>query len=208
VVETEENATTSSRVEIIEVAHDEVSPATSKNERQDDESDGDSAGPSTTHPDDASVDGGDEEVDSDNGEDDEHDEENEVGEGGDDDAGTRPLRDFWAEAWNSDEVGEQRRALLEGRKEGEKPGQVNSRKLVDGLIAKTPDKMASYTARWGSDAEKTALGRARSILVSALTVKDLIDNGLKFDPTGYGSAAWAVVSFGLTVRNWFLSGSV
>lgn len=199
VVEVEENVTTSSRVVVNDINHDEASPATSKDERQDNDADDDDAGSSKRQPDNAETEDDDGEDGDEDGE--EVDEDDEVAEDHANGTETRPLRDFWAEAWNSDEVGEKRRALLGGKKEDQKPGQTNSRKLVDGLIAKTPDKVASYTARWGSDAEKTALGRAKSILVSALTVKDLIDAGLKFDPTGYGSAAWTVVSFGLTVRS-------
>ncbi|KAH6623897.1 hypothetical protein F5144DRAFT_584639 [Chaetomium tenue] len=210
VVEVEENVTTSSRVVVNDINHDEASPATSKDERQDNDADDDDAGSSKRQPDNAETEDDDgedgdedgEDVDEDDEEVDEDDEDDEADEVAEDHANgteTRPLRDFWAEAWNSDEVGEKRRALLGGKKEDQKPGQTNSRKLVDGLIAKTPDKVVSYTARWGSDAEKTALGRAKSILVSALMVKDLIDAGLKFDPTGYGSAAWTVVSFGLTL---------
>lgn len=199
VVETDENATTSARVEINDLNPDEVSPTTSKDERQSNEAASDDAGCSETRPDEAESESNHrEDSDEDGDEVDTDDQMDHVAEDGAIGANTSQLRDFWAEAWNSNEVGEQRRALLEGKKEDQKPSHATSQKLVDGLIAKTPDKMATYTARWGSD-EKTALGRARSILVSALTVKDLIDAGLKFDPTGYGSAAWAVVSFGLTV---------
>lgn len=107
-----------------------------------------------------------------------------------------PLRDLWAEAWNSEEVGEERRSLLRAEWEGE---ETNSQELVSGVIEHTQDKLATYEKRWGSDNEKTAAGIAKSILLSALMVKDLVDAGLKFDPTGYGSSAWAVVSFGLKV---------
>jgi hypothetical protein len=41
---------------------------------------------------------------------------------------SRPLRDFWAEAWNSDEVGRERRALLKGKAQGR-----DSRNLVEDL---------------------------------------------------------------------------
>jgi hypothetical protein len=61
--------------------------------------------------------------------------------------------------------------------------------------------MASYTVRWGSgDDNKMILSVAKSILLSALTVKEVLDSILQFDPTWYGSAAWSVVSFSLTVR--------
>ncbi|KAH6846999.1 hypothetical protein B0I37DRAFT_135592 [Chaetomium sp. MPI-CAGE-AT-0009] len=200
-VETEENAIASSPAGIEDMNHGQAGPATSKDECEDNEADSDNGGPPAPRPDDTEAEDDGENDDEDNNQDNNQDNSQNNNQDDDEDdeekAETRPLRDFWAEAWNSDEVGKQRRALLKGRKEDRKPAQANSKKLVDGLIAKTPAKVASYTARWGSDVKKTALGRARSILVSALTVKDLIDAGLKFDPTGYGSAAWAVVSFGL-----------
>ncbi|KAI0388315.1 hypothetical protein F5Y17DRAFT_238025 [Xylariaceae sp. FL0594] len=71
--------------------------------------------------------------------------------------------------------------------------------MVDSVIKNTQQRMASYRERWGSDDESTTLGQARSILVSALTIKELLDGIFRFDPTWYGSAAWAVVSFSLTV---------
>jgi len=36
------------------------------------------------------------------------------------------------------------------------------------------------------------------LLTSTENVKTLVDAGLEYDPTGYGKAAWGVVSFGLT----------
>jgi hypothetical protein len=40
---------------------------------------------------------------------------------------------------------------------------------------------------------------AHKILNSALSFKDVVSNAAKFDPTGYASSAWAIVSLGLTV---------
>lgn len=72
--------------------------------------------------------------------------------------------------------------------------------FVDEVILRTKEKAVKYQRRWGSESEKTIAGTARSVFLSALTMKDLIDAGLHFDPTGYGAAGWAVVSFGLKVR--------
>lgn len=40
---------------------------------------------------------------------------------------------------------------------------------------------------------------AYRILNSALSFQDVVNNAVKFDPTGYASSAWAIVSLGLTV---------
>lgn len=40
---------------------------------------------------------------------------------------------------------------------------------------------------------------AHRILNSALSFQDVVSNTMKFDPTGYASGAWAIVSLGLTV---------
>ncbi|KAI0966612.1 hypothetical protein F4678DRAFT_466445 [Xylaria arbuscula] len=108
-------------------------------------------------------------------------------------------RDLWAEAWNSNEVGENKRSLLEGKLEdndierlGKLPGE-----LVNDVAELTREKLAAYSERWGTKAKKTASQLGQSILSSVLTVKDLVEAGLKFDPTGYASSAWMVVCFGL-----------
>lgn len=118
------------------------------------------------------------------------------------------LPNFWEKAWNSDELGERGRILLQGNVmksvgSGKKPPTVASRTIshkavVEGVIKNTQERMVSYTVRWGSgDDNKTTLGVARSILLSA---KEVLDSVVQFDPTSYSSAAWAVVSFSLTVR--------
>ncbi|KAI3318901.1 hypothetical protein HD806DRAFT_511251 [Xylariaceae sp. AK1471] len=111
-------------------------------------------------------------------------------------------RSLWAAALNSDEVGEKRRACLmaEWKDMEAADSATDSKQLVNNVIDLTQDKLKVYTKRWGDkDDKKTTPGTARSILLSALTFKDLVDSVLKFDPTGYGSSAWAVVSFGLTL---------
>ncbi|KAI1827648.1 hypothetical protein F4861DRAFT_328758 [Xylaria intraflava] len=113
-----------------------------------------------------------------------------------------PLRDLWAEAWESDDVGDERRTLLRGKwgdGEVEELGK-GPKDLINNVIALTEYKLGTYARRWGVEDNKATSGKARSILLSALTVKEIIETGFKFDPTGCGSAAWAVVSFGLKVR--------
>ncbi len=110
-------------------------------------------------------------------------------------------RSLWADALNSAEVGETRKARLMARwKDLEADDSGTDPKLLVGrVIDLTQDQLRVYTKRWGNKDEKTAAGTARSILISALKFKDSIDAVLKFDATGYGSSAWSVISFGLTV---------
>ena len=72
--------------------------------------------------------------------------------------------------------------------------------LVVEVVRMTKTRMATYQERWGSESESTIASTARDALLSALIVKDLVDAGLAFDPTGYGACGWAVISFGLKVR--------
>jgi hypothetical protein len=68
----------------------------------------------------------------------------------------------------------------------------------------TTEKCAQYEAggwhieRKGHE-DINVRDKAKSLLLSVLTFKDLIDAGLKFDVSGYGALAWSVVSFGLNV---------
>ncbi|KAK4651575.1 hypothetical protein QC762_602405 [Podospora pseudocomata] len=99
----------------------------------------------------------------------------------DDDAVDKSARDFWKEAWESDELGEAKRALLQGRSgvgksKDQKPSRANSIELVGLVIENTEAKMVNYKARWGSDNGETSLRNAKSILFSALTFKDLLNN--------------------------------
>ncbi|KAK7725588.1 hypothetical protein SLS63_008043 [Diaporthe eres] len=184
-----------------------TSAETSQDVREDTKDDGGGRGSTVAaRPDDAGEDDGE-------GEDGEpkHDQDENDADGQGADA-SMPPRDFWKEAWDSDELGDTRRALLRGRsgvskpkdqkadkKADQKPSHENAVKLVELVIKHTEDKMVSYKARWGSDGNETTLGKARSILSSALTVKGVLDATVQFDPTGYCSAAWAVVSFSLTL---------
>ncbi|KAK4198529.1 hypothetical protein QBC40DRAFT_229747 [Triangularia verruculosa] len=70
---------------------------------------------------------------------------------------------------------------------------------INNVIDYARDRLTEYQRRWGSDAKGTAVGTARRILISMLSVKELIDAGIKFDVSGYGALAWSVLSFGLTL---------
>ena len=72
---------------------------------------------------------------------------------------------------------------------------------VESVMELTKSKLSVYQERWPSKSKEVAYDRSVSILKSAMAVKALGDVVVKFDPTGYASSAWAVVSFGLTVSN-------
>lgn len=140
--------------------------------------------------------------------------------------GAKPPPDLWAKAWvglseetklclkspwdmshdkrshesaksKSDKRSKGRDDLEEDEQAGEPI--TNAPAYVEEVIYLTTEKLHDYQNRWGTDDKHTALGKATKILESALTVKELVDATLKFDPSGYASCAWAVVSFGLTV---------
>ncbi|KAJ4415336.1 hypothetical protein N0V82_007386 [Gnomoniopsis sp. IMI 355080] len=125
------------------------------------------------------------------------------------DEASRSLPNFWEKAWISDKVGDNRRSVLQQslvkpagsakRSVPVAPRSSSQKAAVDGVIKNTQERMASYTARWGSADGNTTLGMGRSILLSAQTVKTLLDSVVQFDPTGYSSAAWTVISFSLTL---------
>ncbi|KAK4640479.1 hypothetical protein QC761_602405 [Podospora bellae-mahoneyi] len=181
-----------------------ASTETGKEDRKDSKDDGDEQGSTTV----AQLDNPEAK-----GESESESEENRPEDDKDDgDAVDKSARDFWKEAWESDELGEAKRALLQGRSgvsksKDQKPSRADSIELVWLVIENTEAKMINYKARWGSDNGETSLRNAKSILFSALIFKDLLDNVVKFGLTGYCSAAWAVVSFGLTVKPEYPNGS-
>ena len=113
------------------------------------------------------------------------------------DSGTR---DLWRAAFESLSDGE--KSVLDPST-NQKPNKKPSH-LVDEVIDLTREKCAQYEAggwhikREGRE-DINVREKAKSLICSALVVKDLIDAGLQFDASGYGALAWSVVSFGLQV---------
>ena len=113
------------------------------------------------------------------------------------DSGTR---DLWRAAFESLSDGE--KSVLDPST-NQKPNKPPSH-LVDEVIDLTREKCAQYEAggwhikREGRE-DINVREKAKSLICSALVVKDLIDAGLQFDASGYGALAWSVVSFGLQV---------
>lgn len=69
-----------------------------------------------------------------------------------------------------------------------------TKEILDGVVKATE---AQYREKGGKDGIRAT---AHKILNSALSFQDVVSNIAKFDPTGYASSAWAIVSLGLTVR--------
>ena len=113
------------------------------------------------------------------------------------DSGTR---DLWRAAFETLSHDEQSALDPSTNQNPKKPASH----LVDEVINLTKEKCAQYEAggwhikREGRE-DINVRDKAKSLICSALVVKDLIDAGLQFDVSGYGALAWSVVSFGLQV---------
>ena len=109
-------------------------------------------------------------------------------------------RDLWRAAFESLNDGEKSVLDPSTNQDPNKPPTY----LVDEVIDLTREKCAQYEAggwhikREGRE-DINVREKAKSLICSALVVKDLIDAGLQFDASGYGALAWSVVSFGLQV---------
>ena len=109
-------------------------------------------------------------------------------------------RDLWRVAFESLSTDEKSALGTSTNHNAKKPPSH----LVDEVIDLTREKCAQYEAggwhikREGRE-DINVRDKAKSLICSALVVKDLIDAGLQFDVSGYGALAWSVVSFGLQV---------
>ncbi|KAI3032177.1 hypothetical protein CBS76997_11403 [Aspergillus niger] len=72
-------------------------------------------------------------------------------------------------------------------------GKARTREKLDEVVEATK---AQYKEKQGKDGIRAT---ADKILNSVLSFQDVVDNIVKFDPTGYASSAWAIVSLGLTM---------
>lgn len=107
-------------------------------------------------------------------------------------------RDLWKVAFDSlDKC--QRESLQNG-------ASMNARDVnhtIDSVIKLTESEYKNYCIRgWHiekGDKTKGTIMRiwAKEILCSAIRFKDIVDQGLKFDPSGYGTIVWAIVLGGL-----------
>ena len=67
------------------------------------------------------------------------------------------------------------------------------KEILDEVVKATE---AQYREKGREDSIRAT---AHKIIKSALSFQDVISNTVKFDPTGYASSAWAIVSLDLTV---------
>ncbi|GKZ32465.1 hypothetical protein AbraIFM66950_001918 [Aspergillus brasiliensis] len=113
----------------------------------------------------------------------------------------QPERNLWEEAWKSVDVGDANRKRLTQKWQDRNINRIGKlpQEYVEGVMELTKNKLRIHQERWPSKTKGNAYDRAGSILKSVMTVKALGDVVVKFDPTGYASIAWAVVSFGLTL---------
>ncbi|GFN21443.1 WD40 repeat-like protein [Aspergillus tubingensis] len=81
-------------------------------------------------------------------------------------------------------------AVLSGTK-SQDVGNARTREMLDEVVKATK---AQYQEKEGKDGIRAT---ADKILNSVLSFQDVVDNIAKFDPTGYASSAWAIVSLGL-----------
>jgi hypothetical protein len=72
-------------------------------------------------------------------------------------------------------------------------GRARTREILDEVV-KTTETQYKEDPRKDNTRET-----AHKILNCVLSFQDVVNNMVKFDPTGYASSAWAIVSLGLTV---------
>ena len=73
-------------------------------------------------------------------------------------------------------------------------GNARTRETLDEVVEATKMQYKEKAGKGGIRAT------ADKILNSVLSFQDVVDKIVKFDPTGYASSAWAIVSLGLTLR--------
>lgn len=104
-------------------------------------------------------------------------------------------RDLWEAAFA--ELDDEERRLLAKIEKSQGPS------IVDKVLDQTKERYREHEERGWSIPRGKGKGdtnlrpTARKIMSSILSSKDLIDHVVAFDPTGYASTAWAIVSFGL-----------
>ena len=74
-------------------------------------------------------------------------------------------------------------------------GGARTKEILDEVVKATETQ---YKEKGRKDGIRAT---AHKILNSVLSFQDVVSNIAKFDPTGYASSAWAIVSLGLTVRS-------
>ncbi|GJP98575.1 uncharacterized protein AlacWU_11474 [Aspergillus niger] len=101
-------------------------------------------------------------------------------------------KSFWQMAYDELTESDPNLFPLTGTKSGD-AGNARTREILDEVVEATK---AQYKKKQGKDGIRAT---ADKILNSVLSFQDVLDNIVKFDPTGYASSAWAIVSLGLTM---------
>ena len=105
-------------------------------------------------------------------------------------------KDFWQMVYNELSESNQNTLaalLLVTATKPQDTGGAQTKEILDEVVKVTE---VQYREKGREDGIQPA---AHTILTSALSFQDVINNTVKFDPTGYSSIAWAIVSLGLTV---------
>ena len=113
-------------------------------------------------------------------------------------------RDLWKQAFDS--LSQKDRDALRAPDANVSQGDASSKiAAIEEVIGVTKRKYEEYCQRgWhtkkGDTTRETNVRiRTKEILCSALEFKQIVDQGLKFDPSGYGTIVWAAVSGALTL---------
>lgn len=116
----------------------------------------------------------------------------------------KATRDLWSEAFASLPT-EDRDTLRPVGLNGTPVDAISHRVEVEKVMELTEEKYEAYCRRgWhtkkGDTSRETNVRiKAKEIMCSALQFKDIVDAGLKFDPSGYGTIVWGVLSGVLTL---------
>ncbi|KAL9070784.1 MAG: hypothetical protein Q9157_005686 [Trypethelium eluteriae] len=119
----------------------------------------------------------------------------------------RAAKDLWSEAFAALSP-EDCEALRSARKNGKPGDAIPQRDVVEEVeevMQLTEVSYQNYCRRgWhtkkGETTKETNVRiKAKEIICSALQFKDIVDAGLKFDPSGYGIVVWGVLSGVLTL---------
>jgi hypothetical protein len=71
-------------------------------------------------------------------------------------------------------------------------GRSRIKEILDGVVKATE-------TQYKAERREGIRTKAHEIINSALSFQDVVNTAVRFDPTGYASSAWAIVSLGLTV---------
>ena len=110
--------------------------------------------------------------------------------------------DLWILAW--DRLDDQSRAILNSTSESLGVGSLSARQAIEKVKDQTEAAYSSYlrkgpTVKIRRGTEINIRTQAKKILSSTIAFKSCIDAVAGSDPSGHASAAWAIVSFALTL---------